>query len=217
MLRLFRPIEKGEFFVVFGDTAQGGIDSNYVQFLSKTRGDIPLVLQMPGVAAEMTPHLRAALEWIYDQTGVKPIVCLERNNGGASAMTDLINSNQDGKYRIYYMRNDKGALTDKPGWDTTGSSRGGGTRPKMLGEWLVAFNAKLIKIYDEETLNQHSTFVVNKNGKPEADTGCHDDAVMSCSGAYQMYITENPLAPPKVQQRPRQQRRSNFMVNGGRR
>ena len=195
MFRLFRSIEKGEFFVVFGDTAQGGIDSNYVQFMSQTRGDIPLALQMPGVAAEMTPHLRAALEWIYDITGVKPVVALERQNGGASAMHDLITSNQYGKYTIYYMLDEKGRRTNKPGWDTTGTSNGGGTRPKMLGEWLVAFNAKLIKIYDEETLNQHATFVVNKHGKPEADTGCHDDGVMSCAGAYQLFKTEIPPPP----------------------
>ena len=37
---------KGEFFVVFGDCAQGGSDSNFVQFLSKSRNDIPLVLQI---------------------------------------------------------------------------------------------------------------------------------------------------------------------------
>lgn len=192
MFRLFRKIERGEFFVVWGDTAQGGADSNFVQFLSKTRGDIPLVLQMPGVAAEMTPHLRAALEWIYDITGVRPCVALERQNGGASAMHDLINSNQLGKYTIYYMRDDKGELTSKPGWDTTGTMGGGGSRPMMIGEWLVAFNAKLIKMYDQETIDQHSTFIVNNRGKPEADSGSHDDAVMSCAGAYQMYLTEMP-------------------------
>ncbi len=192
MFRLFRPIERGEFFVVFGDCAQGGADSNFVQFMSKTKGDIPLVLQMQGVAAAMTPYLRDALEWIYDVTGVQPVVCLERNNGGGSAMYDLINSNQKGKYRIYYMRNEKGELTDTPGWNTTGSANTGGTRPMMLGEWLVAFNAKLIKIHDLVTIEQHSTFVSNKNGKPEADVGCHDDGVLSCAGAYQMYLTEMP-------------------------
>lgn len=192
MFRLFRKIERGEFFVVFGDCAQGGEDSNFVQFLSKKKGDIPLVLQMQGVAAEMTPYLRAALEWIFDQTGVRPIVCLERQNGGASAMHDLMTSNHLGKYTIYYARNDKGERTDKPGWDTTGTRSGGGTRPMMLGEWLVAYNAKLITIYDQETHDQHSTFIVNKYGKPEAAPNNHDDAVIGCAGAYQMYQTEVP-------------------------
>lgn len=190
MFRLYRQIERGEFFVVFGDTAQGGADSNFVQFMSRTRGDIPLVLQMQGVAAAMTPHLRDALHWIHGKTGVKPVVALERQNGGASAMHDLMVSNTEGKYVLYEMKDENDERKDKLGWDTNVL-----TRPKMIGEWLTAFNSKLIRIYDAETITQHQTFIVNRNGKPEADVNCHDDAVMSCAGAWQMYQTEKP--PPQ--------------------
>lgn len=189
MFRLYRKIEEDEFFVAFGDTAQGGSDKNYIQFLSTTRRDIPLVLAMNGVAAEMTPHLKQALEWLYDRTGVKPTIALERNNGGASAMHDLMTTNTEDKYSIYFSRKEDGTVSDKPGWDTTTASR-----PLMLGQWLTAFNAKLITIYDEETLEQHQTFIVNDKGKPEASTNTHDDAVMSCAGAYQLLQTEFP--PP---------------------
>lgn len=190
MLRLYRDIKPGEFFVVFGDTAQGGEDSNFVQFMSQTKGDIPLVLQMPGVAAEMTPQLRTALHWIYDQTqGIAPCVAIERQAGGASVMHDLMVSNTEGKYSLYYAKDEVDDDSDKLGFNTTVL-----TRPKMLGEWLTCFNSKLIKIYDEETIAQHQTFVVNKSGKPEADANTHDDAVMSCAGAWQMYQTERPPA-----------------------
>lgn len=192
MFRLYRQIDHGEFFVVFGDTAQGGADSNFVQFMSRTRGDIPLVLQMRGVAAQMTPYLRDALHWIYNKTEVKPVVAIERQNGGASVMYDLMVSNVDGKYVLYQAKGEHDENKDRLGWDTTTLSR-----PKMLGEWLTAFNSSLIRIYDEETISQHQTFVVNKNGKPEADVGCHDDAVMSAAGAWQMYQTEMPPSPPR--------------------
>lgn len=194
MFRLFRRIEKDEFFVVFGDCSQGGEDSNFIQFLSKTRGDIPMVLEMQGVAAEMTPYLREALNWLHDRTGVKPVVALERNNGGASEMHNLMTYNT-GKYRIYYAKDEKGKpMGDKPGWDTNGNSaRGTGTRPKMLGDWLMAYESHAVIIYDEETQSQHQTFIVNQLGKPEAAPNTHDDAVMSCAGAWQMYNTENPL------------------------
>jgi hypothetical protein len=195
MFKLYRPIEQGEFFVVFGDCAQGGADKNYVQFMSRTRADIPLVLAMNGVAAEMTPHLRQALEYIYIKTKIPPTVALERNMGGASAMQDLMNSNYENHYTCYFMRDfSTGQSTDKLGWDTTGnaSTTNPGTRPKMLGEWLTAFNSKIITIYDHETIEQHQTFIVNKNGKPEAAPNTHDDAVMSCAGAWQLYQTENP-------------------------
>ncbi len=187
MFRLYRPIQPNEFFVVFGDCAQGGVDKNVVIFMSKTKADIPLVLSMNGVAAEMTPHLHQALIWIRSKTKIKPVVALERNNGGASAMHDLQTSNAGGDYTLYFMKESLGLPTDKLGWDTTAVSR-----PKMLGEWLAAYNSKLITIYDQETQEQHQTFIVNKNGKPEAAPNTHDDAVMACAGAWQLYQTENP-------------------------
>lgn len=195
MFKLYRDIEPGEFFIAFGDCAQGGIDKNFVVFLSTKRLDIPLVLSMNGVAAEMTPHLKQALEWVQRKTGVKPTVALERNNGGASAMHDLMITNTNDAYTIYFARKEDGSYSDKPGWDTTGSANGtSGTRPTMLGEWLTAFNAKLIHIYDQEIIEQHQTFIVNKRGRPEAAPNTHDDAVMACAGAYQLYQTEKPPA-----------------------
>lgn len=185
--RLFRRIDKGEFFVVFGDCSQGGSDSNFVQFMSKTYNDIPLVLQMQGVARQMSPRLREALVWLYKQTGVKPVVALERNNGGASEMDYLIEFN-DGSYEIFYMRDKEGMKKlDTPGWDTTEVSRS-----HMLGEWLVAYESREIGIYDAVTQEQHQTFIVNNKGKPEAAPNTHDDAVMSAAGAYQVYKLENP-------------------------
>lgn len=191
MFRLFRKLEVGEFFCVGGDTSQGGIDSNFTQFGSRTRSDIPLVLQFRGVAAEATPMIREALIWIYKQTKVKPVVCLERNNGGASEMHHLVKYNT-GEYVIYYARNEQGIPTDQPGWNTTTVSR-----PRMLGDWLMAYESRAITIYDKETQDQHQTFVVNKNGKPEASPGTHDDAVMSAAIMWQLMQQCNPAPSEK--------------------
>jgi hypothetical protein len=198
MFRLYRKLQKGEFIVAFGDCSQGGIDSNFVQFGSKTLSDIPLVMQKQGVAAEVTPFLREALNWIYDQTGVKPIIALERNNGGASEMHNLMTYNT-GKYTIYYMKDAERKPTDKPGWDTNMS-----TRPKMLGDWLMAYESRAVKIYDEVTQEQHQTFIVNRNGKPEAAQGTHDDAVMSAAGMWQLWQSEYP--PARQHKRPERKR-----------
>ena len=64
MIRQYRELEKDEFFVVSGDCAQGGIDSNIVQVMSKDRADVPIVLEQSGVAAGMTPILHTLLEYI---------------------------------------------------------------------------------------------------------------------------------------------------------
>lgn len=191
MFRQYRKLERGEFFVVFGDCSQGGIDSNFHQYGSQTNRDVPIVFQMQGVAAEATTFLRDGLNWVYQQTGVKPVVCLERAAGGSSEMYNLIKYNE-GMYTIYYKKDEKGNPTDIPGWDTTGGVNGTGTRPTMLGEWLLAYEGGMVTVYDEVTQDQHQTFIVNNRGKPEASGGNHDDAVMSCAGMWQLMQTEHP-------------------------
>ena len=190
--RLYRKLQRGEFFVCFGDTAQGGSDKNFTQFMSKDQMDIPLVFSMHGVAAEMTPYIHQALEWIYQQTGVKPVFAFERQNGGVSEMHNMMKLNSQGHYRLYVMKKAQTIEgeedSDRYGWDTNAV-----TRPAMLGDWKVAYETGLIRMYDQETLDHHQTFIVNKNGKPEADANQHDDGVMSCAGAYQLYQTENKM------------------------
>lgn len=192
MLRLYRDIGQGEFFVVFADAAQGGVDSNYVQFISKSRIDVPLVIQIKDVAANATPVIHQALEWIYDQTNVQPVFAYERNMGGSSEMERMRKMNRSSKYRLYVMKQD-GTLhgeqqTEKLGWDTNAA-----TRPKMIGDLKQAIDSQLIRIYDKETVNQLKTFIISKRNKPEAAPNTHDDAVMSLAGAWQLYQTEEPI------------------------
>ena len=114
------------------------------------------------------------------------MVALERNNGGASEMDRLQKMNVNRKYIIYMMMQE-GERTDTLGFTTDSISR-----PRMIGDWKVAFDTNQFKIYDEETIKQHRTFITNKRNRPEAAPNTHDDAVMSIAGAYQLYQTENP-------------------------
>lgn len=184
--RQYRKFEPDEFIVVFGDCSQGGEDSNFVQFLSQTKLDFPLVYQSRGVAVNMTNDLFPVLEKIYDDTGIPPVVALERNNGGQSEMQRLFDLNVKNKYRCFVMPKWGnvglgGEETEQLGWNTDRA-----TRPKMLGEWKNAFEKHIFRIYDEETINQHKSFII-KNGKAQAASHRHDDAVMSAAGAYQLF------------------------------
>lgn len=190
MFRLYREPERGEFFVVAVDCAQGGIDANFGQFLSKTHIDVPLVFEKHCVAAEMTPIIHEALEWLYSRTGVEPVVAFERQMGGISALSQLQTLNRNGHYRIYQRRKlgtvQGEALTDIIGWDTNAQ-----TRPQMLGDLKLAIDNRLINLYDETTINELGKFIVNKKGRAEAAPNCHDDAVMSLAIAWQLYQTES--------------------------
>lgn len=189
--RQFRPIEPDEFLLAFGDCSQGGEDSNFMQFLSATQLDFPLVYQARGVAVSMTQDVFPILEKISDITGIPPVVALERNNGGQSEMQRLYDLNVKNKYRCFVMPTwgtvGIGAEeTQLLGWNTDRA-----TRPKMLGEWKSVFEKHLFRIYDDETLKQHKAFII-KNGKAQAAAHRHDDAVMSSAGAYQLFQVCKP-------------------------
>lgn len=208
MFRLYREIERGEFFLIAVDCAQGGIDANFGQFMSKTRTDVPLVFEKKCVAAEMTPIIHEALEWIYSRTGVEPVVAFERQMGGVSALSQLQTLNRLGHYRIYQKHKigtiQGEVLTDTIGWDTNAQ-----TRPQMLGDLKQAIDAKLIRLYDKTTIDELGKFIVTKKGRAEAAPNCHDDAIMSLAIVWQLYQTENP----PVQERARIHRSSGTLNN----
>jgi hypothetical protein len=206
MFRRYRNYQKGEFIVAFADTSWGGTDWCAIQFLSKTNLDVPVVYHSKVLATEMTPQFHLELESIYRQTGVKPVACVERNNGGVAEIERLATLNRDGMYNIYVEKSNIGTTnstedTVKLGWTTSSASR-----PTMLSMLKEAIDNKLITIYDKPTVTEMFSFIVSKTSsswKAQAESGAHDDLIMSLAGAWQMYQTEVPPAIKKPRTRER--------------
>jgi len=185
--RQFRKIEPDEFIVVGVDPAAGGIDYCAAQFLSKTKLDIPLAYHSKVLATEMTNQLLPVLEKIYDTTHIKPVVAMERQNGGLFEMERLATLNRLNKFELFKMP--VSGRVDAPeairyGWDTNTS-----TRPKMLSDLKEAIDKQLIKIYDEETINELFSFIVvqtSSSWKAQAEVGAHDDLIFSAAIAWQL-------------------------------
>lgn len=193
MFYIFRELELGEFIVVGGDCSQGGEDYGVVQFLSKTKLDVPIMYRSRGVAAQMTAALVPALNFVYDKTGVKPVIALERNNGGASEMERLSVLNREQKYTVYQMR--QMGIVDADVTPKLGFDNNTATRPVILGNLKDAVDAQAIGIYDETTITEMYSFVI-RNGKPQAEQGAHDDTIFALGIAWQLYQTED--APSHV-------------------
>ena len=160
MFRRYRNWERGEFVVVFCDTAWGGLDYCAGQFLSKTKLDLPLVFHSKILATEMTPQIHNELERIYDETGVKPVVAFERNNGGVAEIERLATLNRQGKYRIYQEKSNVGSMATtessiRLGWTTSSA-----TRPTMLSMLKEAIDNRLITIYDKPLINEMFSFII---------------------------------------------------------
>jgi len=197
MFRKYRTYERGEFFVVFADTAWGGLDYCAAQFLSKTKLDVPVVYHAKTLATEMTPLIHLELERIYDETGVKPVVAYETNNGGTAEIERLATLNREGKYIIYRMKTGVGTTNTTEDSSRLGYSTNSATRPIMLQMLKEAIDNHLITIYDKQTINEMFAFIISKTStswKAQAEQGAHDDLIMSLAGAWQLYQTENPPA-----------------------
>lgn len=202
MWRRYRKYRQGEFFVAFADTSTGAGDYCACQFLSKTYLDVPAVYHSKTIASEMTPLIHSELERIADETGVRPVVAFERNNGGVFELERLATLNRNGKYLIYQTKINVGTAktvenTVKLGWDTNSA-----TRPTMLLMLKEAIDNNLLRIYDKPTINEMFSFVTvqtSTSWKAQAEVGAHDDLIMSLAGAWQLYQTESP--PEKVSTR----------------
>lgn len=188
MFKQYRKIEKGEFIVVGVDTAAGGNDYTAAQFLSKTKIDVPLVYHSRTITTEFTNQLVPVLERIFDETGVKPVVAYERNNGGTFEMDRLAAMNRLNKYEIFKMpsfgrENPPDAI--QYGWTTSTA-----TRPKMLQDLKNAVDNRVLTIYDRETINEMFSFIISQTSsswKAQAEKNAKDDLVMSLGIAYQLY------------------------------
>lgn len=186
--RQYRDFEHDEQVVVAVDTSAGGLDYTCAQFLSRKHFDIPLVYHSKKTATEFTNVLPKALNKIYDETGIRPLVAYERNNGGAFEMDRIAAMNRDGKYDIFKMPTF--GQVDNPdsvrlGWDTNTASR-----PKMLSELKEAIDKKVITIYDKPTINELFSFIVvqtSSSWKAQAEVGAHDDTVMALAIAWQLH------------------------------
>lgn len=198
MYRTYRTLETNEFILVAVDTASGGGDNTAAQFLSKTKIDIPLVYHSKTTTSDYIPTLADTLNKIFDITGVRPVVALERNNGGAFLMDRLAGINHLNKYDLFIMptfgnvENPDGKLY---GWNTSTA-----TRPKALSDLKDAIDKKVIKIYDRQTIQEMYSFVTvqtSSSWKAQAERGAKDDLCMALAVVWQMYQICNPPVTSK--------------------
>lgn len=67
------------------------------------------------------------------------------------------------------------------------------TRPILMEEYKVAINKSLITEGDPRLIKEMYTFIYNDKGKEEAQTGYHDDAVMTDAICRQMRKSPLPV------------------------
>jgi len=135
-------------------------------------------------------------EFVEEKQTFRPLLAYERDSVGGLHMDDRIKEYEN----LYHQRK-----TDTQGEENVRSSVGWSTnrstRPDMidaLEEWALGLLDHPSRLTDKHLWDEARNFVFNesngKNGKWEADTGCHDDVVMATAGALTIdQITENRM------------------------
>lgn len=109
-------------------------------------------------------------------------IAVERNNQGIATLAQL----NESYYPMLFYRDDVTDTgensTSKLGWETNIR-----TRPILVSDLGTMIRTRDIHCWDAPTIDECMTFVRGKNGKEEAQSGCHDDRVISLAIAIQVY------------------------------
>lgn len=182
-LKIFKRPEKGRFYAIGADCAQGidvsptgNADPDYTvaQVMDRDTGEQVALLRarmMPGESGRYT----AALGRLYNMAQI----CGERNPGGGGvAMLEAIMNTGYPSALLYHRSTqpdrDPQIRGDRLGWDTSGVSR-----PLLLGKLDEAIRQNAIHVHDPVTQMELLTFVIGASGKAQAQAGCHDDTVIA--------------------------------------
>jgi hypothetical protein len=121
---------------------------------------------------------------------------VENNNHGLTTLHKIKNLEY---WNIYYTKNyDKltEKITQKMGWTT--SVR---TKPLMIDKLAEYVREFYLGIFDDLTISELLTYIIEENGSTNAQEGCYDDTVMSLAILLQMllegrgqdYVPEQPF------------------------
>lgn len=165
-IRIYYPPEPDHKYIVTSDGAKGGVDAFAIHIIDVTK--FPFIQvgagQIKGNYLQVPPILNNILR-AYNEAYYIP----ENNDAGGTSVADLLF--QMYEYENIYREDNKKWL----GVRTTVSNRSKNlSNMKMFVE-----NSKII-LNDKPTVDEMLTFI-NKNGKYQADNGCHDDLVMALS------------------------------------
>lgn len=178
---IFRQPKLGAVYVMGADTGEGLATSDwcYASVLERDTGEQVAILVgrwAPDLYAEKLDRLARHFGQHAGPGSRQPVIVgVERNNHGHAVLLRLGQLAAGAPYSIYRAK-DK-----RPGWLTSTASR-----PVLVDQLEEAVRTEATLIHDAGTVDQMQTFAYSDDGKPEAQQGFHDDAVMAHGIAWQL-------------------------------
>lgn len=104
------------------------------------------------------------------------MVCVESNSYGLSVLEYLVSKEYMNLYRRVKYDRGINRYSENLGFNTNKS-----TRSVLLARMQEYVSRDWLKICDVTLQSEMNTFVFSKSGKPQAETGKHDDMVFACA------------------------------------
>ncbi len=170
-LKVWKEKEIGDTYYIGADSALGIPNGDYsvAQILDSQKC---LVASWRGhIHPDAFADVLFALGNYYNEAQI----CVENNSHG---LLTAIRLGRDLAYPHVYTETAEGALNDRDSF-TIGFRTSARTKPLVIDRLRAALRQEELWIKDRVTLQEMLTFIVTESGAMEAESGCHDDAVMS--------------------------------------
>lgn len=186
-IRIYEDVKPGNPYTVGGDTKGEGSDFFSGTVKNNNSGKRVATLHMQGLKSKPYTAQMWALASYYNEA----LLGIEMNFN-----TYPVELLSDWHYPRQYMREKFDTITKEVklsfGWKTDGN-----TRPLIIEKAITNVDENIDNYTDIETLDEMLTFVKDKDGRYDAESGKHDDLLFSdmiadaISGQQTTVITEN--------------------------
>ena len=190
LLDVYQEPEQGHKYILSADPAKGGLDAFAVQVIDISSKPFKQV-----ASAQIFKCNYQKMPMFLDEWGKRynnAFMIVENNEGAGTYCATALQSEYEYP-NLYFDKTTNGKKKQYAGFRTTPKSR------NLILDTLKLFvNEKLLIVNDKNTINEFFTFII-KDGKYQADDGCHDDMIMSLALAFAPFSdTKNFEDLPKL-------------------
>lgn len=171
--------KRGKSYAIGADVAEGLADGDY-SVATVGSEDFDLVASWYGhIDPDLFGKELVKLAKWYNEA----YLGIEHNNHGLTTIKSVM---REEYWNLYYQKSyDKitDKLTQKVGWTT--SMR---TKPMMIDKLAEFIRERYLGIKWDTLISECFTYIIEDNGSTNAQTGCHDDTVMSTAIMLQLLL-----------------------------
>ena len=176
------PPREGRQYRIGVDVAEGILVDGKSDFSVITVMDAEGYEEVATWSGKIDPDLLAWVCTTIARWYKNALLCVENNNHGLVTLKFLQQIHHYENLYVEKALDEKGQRTKKK----LGFSTNLRTRPLILDHLRQLIRERVLAVHSKETIDELQTFVIHANGKEAAQSGSHDDRVMSLALACYM-------------------------------